>query len=242
MAEAIRASFDEFAVEPGAARRGDVLTVSGRVVNGDSAALAGMVWVEFDLGGGPEYRNGDPIDADGRFSVGVLAVETGEWSARYEPTDRQGFAACRSEAMRVEVRVQGRTLAGGDSIKLVRTDLADVGGWGSLMTAIKREWYENIADVEVVEDPEFSGLTAEELMGRLPGGFLPGMLVVADTRTLATEGHELLGVDLHDEPGRSMRFTADVLVEIQVNLDLSNMDFSEFADSAGPDGVFRGLD
>jgi hypothetical protein len=38
-----------------------------------------------------------------------------------------------------------------------------------------------------------------------------------------------------------MRFTADALVEIQVNLDLGNMDFADFADSAGPGGVHRGF-
>ncbi|HXA59152.1 MAG TPA: hypothetical protein VNW94_08335 [Streptosporangiaceae bacterium] len=242
MAEAIPTSFDEFAVVPGAARRGDVLSVSGRVAAGDSAPGSGMVWIEFDVGGGPEYRTGDAIDTDGRFSACVLAVETGKWSARYEQTDGRRYAACRSEAVRVEVRAQGRPLPGGESIKLVRTDFTDAGGWASLMTAIEREWYGSVADVEIVDDPEFSGLTAEELMARLPGGFLPGMLVVADAQALATEGHELLGLDLHDEPGRPMRFTADVLVEIQVNLDLANMDFFDFADSAGPDGVYRGFD
>lgn len=186
MAEAIPTGFDEFEVEPGVARRGDVLTVSGRVTAGGSAAGAGMV--------------------------------------------------------RVEVWAQGRPLPSGKSIKLVRTDFTDAGGWASLMRAIEREWYGSAADVEVVDDPEFSGLTAEELMGRLPGGSLPRMLVVADTRALATGGHELLGLDLRVEPGRPMRFTADVLVEVQVNLDLANMDFSDFADSAGPDGVHRGFD
>ena len=53
MAEAIPTSFDEFAVVPGAARRGDVLSVSGRVAAGDSAPGSGMVWIEFDVGGGP---------------------------------------------------------------------------------------------------------------------------------------------------------------------------------------------
>jgi len=186
MAEAIPTVFDEFEVEPGVARRGDVLTVSGRVTAGGSVAGAGMV--------------------------------------------------------RVEVWAQGRPLPSGKSIKLVRTDFTDAGGWASLMRAIEREWYGSAADVEVVDDPEFSGLTAEELMGRLPGGSLPRMLVVADTRALATGGHELLGLDLRVEPGRPMRFTADVLVEVQVNLDLANMDFSDFADSAGPDGVHRGFD
>jgi hypothetical protein len=74
----------EFTVEPDAARRGDVLTVSGRVAAGDSAVEAGMVWVEFDIGQGPEYRTSGVIDADGRFSIDVLAVETGEWSAHYD--------------------------------------------------------------------------------------------------------------------------------------------------------------
>lgn len=35
---------------------------------------------------------------------------------------------------------------------------------------------------------------------------------------------------------------ADVLVGVQVDLDLANMDFSDFADSAGPGGVYRGFD
>ncbi|WP_106398082.1 DUF6924 domain-containing protein [Actinocorallia populi] len=216
MAEAVPTGFDEFAAAPGAARRGDVLTISGRVVAEGSAAGPGMVRVEFDAGEGPGYRTAGTIDADGRFSVGALALETGEWSARYEQRDEQRYAACRSEAVRVEVRAQGEPLPGGTSIKLVRTDFTAPDGWASLMTAIQREWYGSSANVEIIDDPEFSGLTSREPMGRLPGGFPPEMLVIADTRALTTRGHELLGLDLRDEPGRPMRFTAGVLVEIQV--------------------------
>jgi hypothetical protein len=54
--------------------------------------------------------------------------------------------------------------------------------------------------------------------------------------------HPFLVLDLLDERGRSFRALPREIQAIENNLSIANMDFSEFADSAGSDGVFRGFE
>jgi len=42
-------------------------------------------------------------------------------------------------------------------------------------------------------------------------------------------------------PGRAFRCVVTEVASIEVNLSIANMDFHEFADSVGEDGVFRGF-
>jgi hypothetical protein len=48
-------------------------------------------------------------------------------------------------------------------------------------------------------------------------------------------------VDLHRQRGRTFRAIPSQIRAIENNLSLANMDFAEFADNAGADGVFRGF-
>jgi hypothetical protein len=46
---------------------------------------------------------------------------------------------------------------------------------------------------------------------------------------------------LFDDPGRVFRVVPSQILGIENNLSTANMDFDEFADSVGEDGVFRGF-
>jgi hypothetical protein len=66
-------------------------------------------------------------------------------------------------------------------------------------------------------------------------------LFVADCVALSDREQPILAVDLHHEPGRAFRVIPSAAWGIENNLSIANMDFFEFADSADPDGVFRGF-
>ncbi|MDQ1103297.1 DUF6924 domain-containing protein [Nocardioides zeae] len=99
------------------------------------------------------------------------------------------------------------------------------------------------------DDPAWAGLTAEAAIADLPPTY--GYLLLADGRSMreAAAGGEVtvLWVDLgpaaEGEPDlpRSFRSTVDVVAEVEANLAIANMGFFEYADSADPDGVFRGF-
>jgi len=60
--------------------------------------------------------------------------------------------------------------------------------------------------------------------------------------TLTNAEHPILVVDLWETPGRTFRVIPARMWSVENNLSLANMDFHEFAESAGADGVFRGFD
>lgn len=51
----------------------------------------------------------------------------------------------------------------------------------------------------------------------------------------------VLVVDLSNDPGRNFRVIPAEIWGVENNLSIANMDFEEFADSADPDGTFRGF-
>jgi hypothetical protein len=67
------------------------------------------------------------------------------------------------------------------------------------------------------------------------------MLVVVDATTLASSAMPLLVIDLWRERGRELRCVPDALWVIESNTSIANIDFVEFADAVGDDGIFRGL-
>ena len=67
-------------------------------------------------------------------------------------------------------------------------------------------------------------------------------LFVADSTTLADEGHPLLAVDLNTEPGRTFRVPVQLYADVSTNLSIANMDFAEFADAVDATGTYRGFD
>ncbi len=122
----------------------------------------------------------------------------------------------------------------------VRTDYADELAWRAAFDATTASGRSGEA-LEPVESPDLDGLDPEALV-RLERGDYLGELAVADARTM--RDHTVLFVDLDElggHVGRTFRAIPGEVWSIVANLSLGNMDFSEFADNADGDGVFRGF-
>lgn len=126
-----------------------------------------------------------------------------------------------------------------DDALVLRTDFSDDSAWSAVCTAIRQPVDGFFAYVAFVDDPAFADSTVEQLveLGRdLPHSYI----IVADRITMATRDRTLLILDLLAEPGRTFRAIPSQIQSIENNLSITNLDFREFAEAAGTDGVYRG--
>jgi hypothetical protein len=72
------------------------------------------------------------------------------------------------------------------------------------------------------------------------GGTNHAVLFVADKVTMTHPERPIICVDV-SEPERMFRVIPSELWGPENNLSLANMDFDEFADNTGSDGIFRGF-
>lgn len=129
---------------------------------------------------------------------------------------------------------------------LVRTWFGDDSAWDSLVLEVRTPSDEDfLANVTVVNDPAFEGLSAEALREQQPGGAIVSFL--ADEATLTSIEHPILAVwvlpDRHgDRPEpRPFRVAPFALWSVENNINLANMDWEDFTGSVGEDDVFRGF-
>lgn len=129
---------------------------------------------------------------------------------------------------------------------LVRTDYSDDLAWRDALTAARAVYVSDDferagARLEPVESSQLSNLTPEELLALARDGYL-SEIAVADAQTV--RDHTILFVDfneLNEQLGRTFRSFPSQVEPIVANLSIANMAFSEFADAAGPDGIYRGF-
>ena len=124
---------------------------------------------------------------------------------------------------------------------VLRTDFSDDAAWATICDRIQAPSGDFMANVDCVSDPAFDGVTPSEIAELVRPGSRHTFLFLVDQRTVDDPEHAVVVVDLHDEPGRSFRVIPSEMWGVENNLSLANMDFDEFADSAGADGVFRGF-
>jgi len=126
---------------------------------------------------------------------------------------------------------------------VLRTDFSDEACWRSICAEVLAETTDGFrAYVDVVEDRAFDGFGTDDVLATVGDDYRWGYLVVGDRVTMTQAEHPFLVLDLLDERGRSFRALPREIRAIENNLSIANMDFSEFADSAGSDGVFRGFE
>ena len=126
---------------------------------------------------------------------------------------------------------------------MLRTDFSDEACWRSICAEVLAETADGFrAYVDVVEDRAFDGFGTDDVLATVGDDYRWGYLVVGDRVTMTQAEHPFLVLDLLDERGRSFRALPREIQAIENNLSIANMDFSEFADSAGSDGVFRGFE
>lgn len=127
-----------------------------------------------------------------------------------------------------------------DSLVL-RTDFSDDAAWDGVCEAIKAPQGDFQANVDCLSDPAFKGLDAKGIIAALPKDYSHAMIFVVDDITLTKADHPVLCIDLMDQRGKTLRVIPSEMWSVQNNLSLANMDFADFANSAGKDGVFRGF-
>ncbi len=124
---------------------------------------------------------------------------------------------------------------------LLRTDFSDDAEWSALCKIVQEPNEDGFAAfVDCISDPAYDGLTVEQLL-TLSASDDRSFAFIADQTTFATAERPILVVDLYDEPGRNFRVIPTEMWGVENNLSIANMDYSDFADSVDPDGVFRGF-
>jgi hypothetical protein len=124
---------------------------------------------------------------------------------------------------------------------VLRSDFSDNSAWEPICAAIQESVGEFRAYVDCLSDPEYDGLTAEQLTTLIPRGSRLFAFIV-DRVALTHPEHPILVVDLFVEPGRTFRVIPSEMWSVQNNLSICNMDFDEFAVAADKDGILRGFD
>ncbi|BCB74710.1 hypothetical protein GCM10022251_77160 [Phytohabitans flavus] len=151
-----------------------------------------------------------------------------------------------------------------DSALVFRADFVHQAEWEAVRAAIEApEDDEFLAYVQFVENRKYEGLTAARLL-EIEAGKMGGFAFIVDTETLTNPEHPVLVVNLnnwsedddddaddgdddeiHGEQdsryGETFRVIPDAMWSVENNLSLANMDWEDFADSVGADGVFRGF-
>jgi len=129
-----------------------------------------------------------------------------------------------------------------NSSLLVRTDFTSNDAWQQVSGEAQWENEDGFrAHVEPVSDPAFDRTGWEEIKAAVPAGDRKAMvLFVADSTALTAPDNPVLVVDLfHGRP--PFRVIVSELWAIENNLNLANMDWEEFAEAVGDDGIFRGF-
>jgi hypothetical protein len=126
---------------------------------------------------------------------------------------------------------------------LIRTSYSDPDVWEAVRTDVQMPGVETgyEARFEFIDHPSYQDLTKAQVLSLLLANLDHSFLFIADQITLSHPEHPLLVADLYAEPGRDFRAIPTEVPCIEVNLSLANMDFSEFADQAAVDGIFRGF-
>ncbi len=124
---------------------------------------------------------------------------------------------------------------------VLRTDFSDDAAWKSLQSLLENTDDEFAPGLDFISDPAFDGLAAEQLKSMLSDAESHTFAFIIDRTTLSDPDHPILLVDLAGALGKTFRVIPAAAGEVASNLSIANMDFDEFAQAAGPDGVFRGF-
>ena len=126
---------------------------------------------------------------------------------------------------------------------VIRTDYSNQSVWDELRQRIEATNDEGFrAYVAYYDDPVLAGRAVGELVDLVRRGPFRTFFFVVDADTVVDPEHPVLVIDVNDQPGRTFRVVPAEMWSVENNLNLSNMDFREFADNLDADGIFRGFD
>ncbi|MER5886192.1 hypothetical protein ABT160_20410 [Streptomyces sp. NPDC001941] len=142
---------------------------------------------------------------------------------------------------------------------VVRTSYGDEQAWRDITEALAQPWGDGLfeACVHLVDDPVWSGATADEVVTALSDDEELPVVFLADRASMDGDHHPLLAVttltreECVDEEdyeqlvrfGREFRTTPAGVHDVHANLSTGNIGFEEFAESAGedPEGIYRSV-
>jgi len=126
---------------------------------------------------------------------------------------------------------------------VLRTDFSNQSAWEEICKTILEPvgLFRFRANVQFVDDVEYSGLMQDQLMGLISKNYNHSFIIVADSIAISSPEHPLLIIDLFDNSDRVFRALPSLVQSIENNLSIANMDFEEFADAVDEDGIFRGF-
>ena len=132
-------------------------------------------------------------------------------------------------------------LPASENTLVIRTDFSSDAAWERVCRAIRTPSpdYGFLANVDFIDDKRYDGATVEALLAEAPES--QTFFFVVDQMTLTHPEQPILTVWYYDAPFQKLRVIPSELWGVENNLSLANMDFEEFAESAGPDGIFRGF-
>ncbi len=130
-----------------------------------------------------------------------------------------------------------------DASLLIRTDFADDAAWRALGALVQAPTPQDgfQAFFAVVDDPALAELDPAALARHAATDLSCAAIFIADAAAMSGADHAVLCVDCAARPGASFRVIPAEIWGPENNLRIANMDFAEFANAAGDDGVFRGF-
>jgi hypothetical protein len=133
-------------------------------------------------------------------------------------------------------------MSANDATPVIRTDFTDEATWKQIQRGVAATNTMGFsANVRFINEKQYSGLTGQEILQRVPGLNEYGCIFVADATAMSAVEHHLLVLDPADPQGKTFRVIPSEAWGVENNLAIANMDYSEFVDAADPDGVFRGF-
>ena len=137
-----------------------------------------------------------------------------------------------------------KPLPNSENSLLIRTEFSNDSAWSKLRSAseaLSEDGFQ--ANLTVIDNVDYEGLSVAQLIGLKPSGEQRGehsFAFLADATSHANPEHPILVVELLENPGQVFRMIPTELWSVENNLALGNIDFKDFAQSVGADGVFRG--
>ncbi|GAB2676383.1 hypothetical protein GCM10027271_41650 [Saccharopolyspora gloriosae] len=141
---------------------------------------------------------------------------------------------------------------------VVRVDFSDDAAWTEVVGLLEIPWGDDEFDSsnQLVDDPAFTGASPDDVLAAVEEEHKPAVVFLADAETMRG-AHPLLAVstltreDAEDEDdyeeemshGREFRLVPGAVSEMHTNLEIANMDFTDFSGSASGDSerIHRGF-
>jgi hypothetical protein len=130
-----------------------------------------------------------------------------------------------------------------DASLLIRMDFSDDAAWLTLCERVQQpsppDGFQALFCC--VDNPALAAMSLAQLAKQAAEDLYCSAIFIADAEAIGGRDHAVLCVDCADNPGAAFRVIPAEVWGPENNLRLSNMDFVEFAQTAGSDGIFRGF-